>query len=139
MVKTRRKLVNIKLQINMASTRAKRMTAETSTRRNKKKSKKSKEDDEVLYVPNGPIENGVGVQEKKTEIEIEIQFEDDVGSRAKDVEVGRNVPTSNNLKKRFDDKNKILNQHFDFGVLEVASKKWFYDLRTPEKCLGDTV
>ncbi|KAL2498442.1 Uncharacterized protein Adt_23992 [Abeliophyllum distichum] len=36
----------------MASTRAKRMTTETSSRRDKKKSKKSKEDDEDLYVPN---------------------------------------------------------------------------------------
>ncbi|KAL2557158.1 Uncharacterized protein Fot_01897 [Forsythia ovata] len=36
-----------------------------------------------------------------------------------------------NKKKRFDDKNEILNQPFDFGVAEVANKKWFYDLRTP--------
>ncbi|KAL2558001.1 uncharacterized protein Fot_02740 [Forsythia ovata] len=43
-----------------------------------------------------------------------------------------------NKKKRFDDKNEILNPPFDFGVAEVANKKWFYDLRTPGKCLGDT-
>ncbi|KAL2532284.1 Uncharacterized protein Adt_05635 [Abeliophyllum distichum] len=36
-----------------------------------------------------------------------------------------------NKKKRFDDKNEILNPPFDFGILEVANKKWFYDLRTP--------
>ncbi|KAL2514619.1 uncharacterized protein Fot_28590 [Forsythia ovata] len=43
-----------------------------------------------------------------------------------------------NKKKKFDDKNEILNPPFDFGVAEVANKKWFYDLRTPGKCLGDT-
>ncbi|KAL2470948.1 hypothetical protein Adt_39084 [Abeliophyllum distichum] len=44
-----------------------------------------------------------------------------------------------NKKNRFDDKNEIYNPLFDFGVLEVANKKWVYDLRTPGECLGDTV
>ncbi|KAL2553139.1 Uncharacterized protein Fot_06758 [Forsythia ovata] len=55
MVKTHEKSINIELQIIMASTRAMRTAAETSTRRNKKKSKelkKSKEDDEVLHILN---------------------------------------------------------------------------------------
>ncbi|KAL2521400.1 uncharacterized protein Fot_25323 [Forsythia ovata] len=43
-----------------------------------------------------------------------------------------------NKKKRFDDKNEILNPPFDYGVAEVDNKKWFYDLRTPGECLGDT-
>ncbi|KAL2531912.1 hypothetical protein Adt_05263 [Abeliophyllum distichum] len=42
-------------------------------------------------------------------------------------------------KKRFDDKNEILNLSFYFGVLEVANNKWFYDLQTPGECLRDSV
>ncbi|KAL2515156.1 Uncharacterized protein Fot_29127 [Forsythia ovata] len=52
----------------MASTRAKRTTAETSSRRDKKKSKKSKEDDEVLYTPNLEVIQFVATNEEKNEI-----------------------------------------------------------------------
>ncbi|KAL2558865.1 Uncharacterized protein Fot_03604 [Forsythia ovata] len=44
----------------------------------------------------------------------------------------------NNKKKKYNDNNKILNPTFNFGILEVADKTWFYDLRTPEQCLINT-
>ncbi|KAL2465813.1 Ubiquitin-like protease domain-containing protein [Abeliophyllum distichum] len=61
------------------------------------------------------------------------------GSSAKRKEWHMLGLSKKNKKKRFDDKNEILNLSFDFGVLEVANKKWFYDLRTPGECLGDTI
>ncbi|KAL2457210.1 Uncharacterized protein Fot_56406 [Forsythia ovata] len=42
-------------------------------------------------------------------------------------------------KKKYNDSNKILNPPFSFGILEVPDKRWFYDLRTPEECLTDTI
>ncbi|KAL2457778.1 Uncharacterized protein Fot_56115 [Forsythia ovata] len=44
----------------------------------------------------------------------------------------------NNKKKKFNDNNKMISPPFSFGILEVADKKWFYDLRTPEECLTCT-
>ncbi|KAL2491860.1 Ubiquitin-like protease domain-containing protein [Abeliophyllum distichum] len=44
----------------------------------------------------------------------------------------------NNKKKKYNDNKKLLNPSFNFGILEVADKTWFYDLRTPKQCLTDT-
>ncbi|KAL2501344.1 Uncharacterized protein Fot_35192 [Forsythia ovata] len=41
------------------------------------------------------------------------------------------------VKKKYNDNNKILNPPFSFGILEVADKRWFYDLRTPGEFLTD--
>ncbi|KAL2543413.1 Uncharacterized protein Adt_04391 [Abeliophyllum distichum] len=128
------KSINTELQINMASTRVKRMEAETSTSTCRDK-KKSKEDDEILYILNLEVIQFVTTNEEKNEIyasrlfhkkqttnefgavedhnpkengvdfdtfinenigyggtDFGVPFEDVIGSRAEDVNVGREVP-----------------------------------------------